>query len=110
VENLVLQCETVEVFRRGCAMSIRAEGNAIALLFVKTRRFDVTPRALLIEHLMLTAAREERRESAAAAQLPVFFCSPDEPALLCFNTFCAAGVICIVVWSWRTASTREVSG
>jgi hypothetical protein len=34
----------------------------------------------------------------------------DEPPLLDFNTACATAVIGIVVWSWRTASTREVSG
>jgi hypothetical protein len=34
----------------------------------------------------------------------------DEATLLCFNTARATGVIGIVVWSWRTASTREVSG
>jgi hypothetical protein len=34
----------------------------------------------------------------------------DEPPLLDFNTACATAVIGIVAWSWRTASTREVSG
>jgi len=34
----------------------------------------------------------------------------DKPDLLFFNTACASGLIGIVIWSWRTASTREVSG
>jgi hypothetical protein len=35
--------------------------------------------------------------------------SEEESGLLRDNTAIASGVICIVVWSWRTASSRVVS-
>jgi len=59
---------------------------------------------------VLATPGEDRRQTIAGAYLPVFLGPLEEPRLLCFNTACATGVIAIVVWSWRTASTREVSG
>ena len=59
---------------------------------------------------MLTASREYRWQTTARAYFAVFSRPLDEPPLFCFNTARATGVIGIVVWSWRTASTREVCG
>ena len=61
-------------------------------------------------NLMLPAASESRWESAARGYFTVRARPFDKPPLLRFNTRLAAGVIGIMVWSWRMASTREVSG
>lgn len=71
---------------------------------------EITTRAFVEINLMLTAASESRWKPAARGYFSVRARPFDEPPLLCFNTRLAAGVIGIMVWSWRTASTREVSG
>ena len=43
------------------------------------------------------------------SQPAIFFRPAEEAFLLRDNTALASGVICIVVWSWRTASSREPS-
>ena len=58
---------------------------------------------------MFTAPRELWPRQRPAPQLTVFLGPAEEPRLLRDNTALASGVICIVVWSWRTASSREPS-
>ena len=110
IEDAVLEEETVEILGWSCSVGVRAEGNAVSLVSILPSRLEIPLGTLLKKDIVLTTLSKHGRQPSARAYFPVFFGPLDETPLLCFNTACATEVIGIVVWSWRTASTREVSG
>jgi hypothetical protein len=58
---------------------------------------------------MLSTTGKDPQGATGRLYSAVFFRPNEEAGLLRCNTPCATGVICIVIWSWRTASSREVS-
>ncbi len=58
---------------------------------------------------MLAAPRKLRERLVTKSQSAIFFRPKEEVFLLRDNTAFASGVICIVVWSCLTASSREPS-
>ena len=65
IKNPVLKGETVEIFGRGCAMSPRAQGDAISLLPVQPCCLEIALGPLLKEDLVLATSSEDRRQTSA---------------------------------------------
>jgi len=67
IENAVLEEETVEILGRGCAVRVRAEGNAVSLVSLLPCRLEIPMGAFLKKNIMLATLSKYGRQPAAGA-------------------------------------------